>query len=104
MIEELTETVKELMPILPWTVATFAMVAGICWWRTAVVVVLAPRDASMGALLGGGLITKDAKGRKIDLHQTLKAQARWNRNAAIAASVSAFATVLELALKKWLGL
>ncbi|CAM3147082.1 hypothetical protein JHFBIEKO_0244 [Methylobacterium mesophilicum] len=43
---------------------------------------------------GGYLISKDASGNRIDLHDTLKEQTKWNRWAALAAAASAVLTGL----------
>ncbi|MBR0755732.1 hypothetical protein JQ604_26460 [Bradyrhizobium jicamae] len=43
----------------------------------------------MGAMLGGEFVWKDEDGERIDLGETLVAQARWNKLAARSAAVGA---------------
>jgi len=74
----------------PVLTAVAATIAAAMWFKSAVVSVPAPADtAGVGALLGGYLISRDKKGRRIDLHETLREQSRWSAYGTIAAGVSA---------------
>lgn len=71
-------------------VGVLALVSAILWVKSARATVLADnRTAGFGALLGGDLIAKGAKGERIDLHATLVEQSRWNRYAAYSAALCA---------------
>ncbi len=84
---------------LLWATAITALIAAGFWWRSAIVVVRAPKDSGVGALLDGGLVGIDARGRKFDMHKTLQAQAWWSRWAAVAAGVSAVLSAASSWLK-----
>jgi hypothetical protein len=73
--------------------AVMAFLSAYYWVRAATAEVPAPEDTSgVGALMGGYLITKNAKGERVDLHGTYIEVAKWNGRAAIcSAGAAAFA-------------
>ncbi|MEK7953904.1 hypothetical protein [Luteolibacter soli] len=73
-------------------VGVFALLAGILWLVSTIVKVKAPEESSgysFGLGGGGGGLLLQIDG--VDLVATAAAQAKWNRAAALAASISAFA-------------
>jgi hypothetical protein len=87
-----------LRAIITWLTALSGVVAGVFWIKAARARADAPSETKgVGALLGGYLISQDAKGR-YDLHKTLEAQAKWNAWAAYAATAAAILAVVLLFL------
>jgi hypothetical protein len=95
-----------LRDILAWAATISALIAVVFWLLSAVFWLLSawarvpapPDTGGVGALFGGYLIGQDAKGR-YDLHATLEKQSFWNKCAAIAAAIAAFAgAILSLPL------
>lgn len=70
--------------------AGMGIVSAVCWIRTARAEVPAPKGSGVGGVLGGGVNIKNTKGVLIDLHQTYRAQAKWNGLAAYTAAATAF--------------
>ena len=67
-----------------------AAVSAFCWFMSARAEVPAEANtAGVGALLDGGIVVKNAKGDRVDLIDTMVLQSKWNRWAAIAATISA---------------
>jgi hypothetical protein len=67
-----------------------AAASAFCWFMSARAEVTAsPETAGVGALLGGDIVTRNRKGQRIDLISTMDLQSKWNRYAAIAATLSA---------------
>ncbi len=80
-----------------WFAAVSGFAAAVLWAVSTCVSVLAPPETQgVGALLDGYLIVKDAKGRRIDLADTLQKQSKWNGYAAAASGLSAFFSALAL--------
>ena len=77
--------------------ALIAFLSGYFWVRAAIAEVPAPENTSgVGSLMGGYLITKNAKGERVDLHGTYIEVAKWNGRAAISsACAAAFAILAE---------
>lgn len=77
-------------------VGVLALVSAFFWVKSARATVLADsRTVGFGALMGGDVITKGAKGERIDLHATLAEQSRWNRYAAYSAALCALAQAVS---------
>lgn len=72
-----------------------AAISAFCWFMSARAEVPAGANtAGVGALLDGGIIIKNAKGDRVDLIDTMVLQSKWNRWAAVAATMSAGAQCL----------
>ena len=90
--------IEILRTTVTWLVALSAVAAGIFWVKAARARVDAPEGThGVGSLLGGYLVSQDAKGR-YDLHKTLEKQAKWNAWAAYAATVGAILAIILLFL------
>lgn len=75
---------------LSWIAAIGGLVAAWLWWKgTRVEVPAPPETDGVGALMGGYLISVNAKGERYDLHETLKQQSKWNGRAARASAIVA---------------
>ncbi len=81
--------------LLNCLVSIFASLSAILWVCSARATVLArDQTGGVGGMLGGDLITRGAKGERIDLHATLVEQSRWNQRAAYCAAICAVAQAL----------
>ena len=83
-----------------------AAISAYCWLKATRTDVPAPAETrGVGALFGGYLVSKNEKGERIDLHETLKVQSKWNRRGATWACAAAALTVLKevwpFVLKAW---
>ena len=79
--------------LIAWAAAISAFLAAVFWVMAARAREDAPPEtAGVGALLGGYLVSRDAKGR-YDLHRTLEKQSRWNSCAAWSAAVAAVLSI-----------
>ncbi len=75
--------------------ALIAFLSGYFWVRTALAEVPAPPETTgVGSPMGGYLITKNAKGERIDMHATYVEQAKWNSRAAISSACAAAFAIL----------
>jgi hypothetical protein len=84
---------------MAWMAAAAAIVAAVFLIMSAVAKEPAPQGTEgVGGLLGGYLIVRDARGRRLDLPRTLQKQSKWNRWAAISAAVGAILGALILLL------
>ena len=80
-----------------WVAAGFAAISGVLWVIAARAEVPAPPNTSgVGAPFGGYLISRNANGERIDLHETYKKQSYWNSHAAYGSALAAMFTALAL--------
>ncbi len=73
-----------------------AAISAYCWLKATRTDVPAPEEThGVGAMPGGYLISRNQKGERIDLHDTLNLQSKWNRLGATWACAAAGLTVLK---------
>ena len=91
-----------LEQLATWAAAMAAVLSGVLWVKTARAEVPAPPNTvGVGWIPGGYLITRNANGDRVDLHETYKLQSKWNSHAAYASALSAVLTALALTLHRF---